>query len=448
MIPNIVRGKRVGGLLRYLYGPGRREEHVNPRLVAAWDGAGPLSALEPAAGLGGRRDFRGLVDVLEQPVRSGRNPPAKPVWHCSLRTHPSDRQLSDAQWGRIDAEAMSQIGLAPHADAGAVRWIAMRHGTDHIHIVATLVRQDRRTDWARNDRWRAQAACRDLEERYGLYQVGPAASAHRRPRAAELHKARRLGRTETDRDVLRGEARFGAAAAAGTDEFFALLREAGLLVRPRLSSVRPGEVTGYSIAINRPNPIWYGGGRLATDLTLPRLRARWDDTPPTPSPADPRALIDQAIHKVASTGLADTGACDLLFVAARQVPGRARRRLLSRAADALDRAARPQRSPPARTSGHLRGLARLLHLTGQLGDDRNTAAVLQLLLALAHLADAIADLRDASRQLHHARDARQAARLLRAAAQTRGPGGTTRPLTPGRDRRHDPTATDAPGRST
>jgi hypothetical protein len=37
----------VGGLLRYLFGPGKREEHVRPRVMAAWDGAGPLSGLQP-----------------------------------------------------------------------------------------------------------------------------------------------------------------------------------------------------------------------------------------------------------------------------------------------------------------------------------------------------------------------------------------------------------------
>jgi hypothetical protein len=39
VIPNIVRGVRVGGLIRYLYGPGKREEHTNPLLIAAWDGS-------------------------------------------------------------------------------------------------------------------------------------------------------------------------------------------------------------------------------------------------------------------------------------------------------------------------------------------------------------------------------------------------------------------------
>jgi hypothetical protein len=97
VIPNIVRGARVGGLIRYLYGPGKREEHTNPHLVAAWDGAGPLSTLEPPVGLGGKRDFRNLIDLLEQPVRRAFRPPDQPVWHCSVRTHPTDRGLSNAQ---------------------------------------------------------------------------------------------------------------------------------------------------------------------------------------------------------------------------------------------------------------------------------------------------------------------------------------------------------------
>ncbi len=37
MIGRVYRGGDVGGLLRYLYGPGRHNEHENPHLVAAWD---------------------------------------------------------------------------------------------------------------------------------------------------------------------------------------------------------------------------------------------------------------------------------------------------------------------------------------------------------------------------------------------------------------------------
>ena len=34
MIPNITRGGNVRGVLSYLLGPGRREEHTSPHLVA------------------------------------------------------------------------------------------------------------------------------------------------------------------------------------------------------------------------------------------------------------------------------------------------------------------------------------------------------------------------------------------------------------------------------
>lgn len=60
MIPAVhPRGAHVGGLLRYLFGPGKREEHVRPRVVAAWDGAGPLDALQPPVLPGGGTTYAG-----------------------------------------------------------------------------------------------------------------------------------------------------------------------------------------------------------------------------------------------------------------------------------------------------------------------------------------------------------------------------------------------------
>ena len=60
------------------------------------------------------------------------------------------------------------------------------------------------------------------------------------------------------------------------------MRRSGLIVRPRFTDGRDDVITGYSVA-KRPQhgerPIWYGGGRLGRDLTLPRLRGEWPDTP-------------------------------------------------------------------------------------------------------------------------------------------------------------------------
>jgi hypothetical protein len=71
-----------------------------------------------------------------------------------------------------------------------------------------------------------------------------------------------------------------AAGACTEHEFFARLRQAGVLVRLRHSTVSPGQVTGYAVGLARQTArdggvIWYGGGKLAADLTLPKLRARW-----------------------------------------------------------------------------------------------------------------------------------------------------------------------------
>jgi hypothetical protein len=455
VIPNIVRGARVGGLLRYLYGPGKREEHTNPHLVAAWDGAGPVSTLEPPVGLGGKRDFRKLIDLLEQPVRRGFRRPDQPVWHCSIRTHPTDRWLSDTQWAHVAGEVMARVGLAPHGDTRAVRWVAMRHGPDHIHIVATLVRQDRRPVRGHNDRWLAQAACRDLEERYGLYRVGPADhTGHRRPTPAEVNKALRTGKRETVRDRLRREVRFAAATAGHEGEFFTLLHRAGLRVRARTSTVRPDEITGYAVALpddttGTGEPVWYSGGKLAPDLTLPKLRTRWGQpataTTPRLSGEQQAGIFEQAAAQVravadeigrlggrnpAAASAAAYAASDTLTAAARLVEGK-RRGPLHRAAEAVDRATREpyrRRLPRTRRGEGLRSMSRLLRLAGELSGDtaseKTMAAMRRLIVELSLLAAAVADLRDAQQRLHQARAARTAARLLHAAG-TRG--GTAHP---------------------
>jgi hypothetical protein len=54
-----------------------------------------------------------------------------------------------------------------------VRWVAIRHGGDHIHIVAMLARQDGRRPRVRNDRYRVREACLAAEERYALRRTAP-----------------------------------------------------------------------------------------------------------------------------------------------------------------------------------------------------------------------------------------------------------------------------------
>ncbi len=60
MIPRIhKRGQRTLGLLHYLYGLGKFEEHTEPHLVASWDSNAP----DP-----GRDQSATIKQLLDQPL--------------------------------------------------------------------------------------------------------------------------------------------------------------------------------------------------------------------------------------------------------------------------------------------------------------------------------------------------------------------------------------------
>ncbi|MWA01563.1 hypothetical protein F8568_014495 [Actinomadura sp. LD22] len=279
MIGKVLRGVRVQGLLRYLYGPGTSGEHLNPHIVA---GFGDLADLEPALRPDGHRDFRHLEGLLTQPLALlGERNYRKPVWHCAVRAAPEDPILTDAQWAQAVGKIMQRTGLVPAGDVDAVRWIAVRHAADHVHIVATLARPDGVRPEVWNDGYRVRDACRAVEARFGLRSTAPAdRTAARRPKRGETEKAVRRGRPVPSRTFLLHKVQTAAAGAGSEREFFERLQADGVLVRRRLSQRTAGEVTGYAVAapgdVNAAGqPVWYGGSKLAADLTLPKLRLRW-----------------------------------------------------------------------------------------------------------------------------------------------------------------------------
>jgi hypothetical protein len=268
--------------LYYLSGPGLANEHADPHLVA---GFGDPADLEPERLPGGTRDFRRLAGLLEQPLVALAGPGYdQPVWHCAVRAAPEDRMLSDAEWAQAAARVMHRTGLAPDGDDLAVRWVAVRHAADHIHIVATLARQDGTRPKIWNDYYRVREACHDAERQFGLRSTAPAdRTAARRASRAETEQAARRGWSEPARVTLRREVCTAAAGTSSEREFFTRLRAAGVLVRERHSTVNPSQITGYAVglpghAARDGGVVWYGGGKLAADLTLPKLRARWSGT--------------------------------------------------------------------------------------------------------------------------------------------------------------------------
>ena len=172
-----------------------------------------------------------------------------------------------------------------------MRWVAFRHADNHVHVVATLARQDGKRVWPRNDFCRSREASLAVEARYGLTRTSPAdrtgdrqtSRAEQRRHARQVTERAAQGRPAPagpDREVLRGKVRAALAGASGFTEFSERLSLAGVLVRPRMSTLDPDEVTGYSVALRASlehglGPVWFGGGKLAPDLMFPQLRARW-----------------------------------------------------------------------------------------------------------------------------------------------------------------------------
>ncbi|NAZ85231.1 relaxase/mobilization nuclease domain-containing protein [Kineococcus indalonis] len=282
MIGKVSRGSDTAGLLRYLFGPGRANEHTNPHLVAAWDADDPqaLAALAPVYD-GRRHDVRALAGLLDQPLAALPRRPSSTVWHCSLRTAPGDVRLSDGQWAEAARTVLDRVGLVPAGDVDACRWVAVRHAEDHVHLLLTLARQDGASARTSHDYRRVGEACRDLEVRHDLRRTPPReGTATRRPTRAESEKAAHHGRREASRDTLRREVRLAAAATSSPESFLADLRARGLLVKVRHSTRDAGEVTGYAVAWpgdrNREGqPVWFSGSRLSDELSLPRLQALW-----------------------------------------------------------------------------------------------------------------------------------------------------------------------------
>ncbi|MFJ8301104.1 relaxase/mobilization nuclease domain-containing protein [Streptomyces sp. NPDC094447] len=437
MVPDIGRGSRTHGLLVYLYGPGRREEHTDAHLVGSWDGFAP----DPGRDTDPQVALARLTAALDLRVKqAGDRAPAKHVWHCSVRTAPGDRRLSDDEWNAVAQRIVHATGIAPDGDPDGCRWIAVRHAEDHIHIVATLVRGDLRNPRLNYDFNKAQAVCRRIEEEMGLRRLNAGdGTAAKNPTSAEKFKAERTGRPDTAREALREAVRQAVAGAHDEKEFFTRLREAGLRVKVRHAP--SGDAFGYNVALpgdrNRHGePVWYPGSKLAPDLSLPKIRLRLADgiaERVTPSAADGRADWSlPARERRSATGIAEraavllngddeeaaaqlVGVGELLDAVAQTSPA-ATRAELAAAARVFERATRSHVRAERADTRALRSAARgIVQAGGALGrgEDGGTTAMLVSTLVLVTLAAARWHSARGHAQQAHA--ARQAAEHLRTA---------------------------------
>jgi hypothetical protein len=304
-----------------------------------------------------------------------------------------------------------------------------------------MVREDG-TKWSSwRDFPRAQSAARGLEKKYGLEELSPTHST-RGLRPGEREASARRGAPEPERRSLERKVRACATSARDEAEFIRRLRRTGALIRPRYASGRDDVVVGYSVAERPPKggrPVWFGGGHLAKDLALPKLRAEWHDTPQAAADAvaewraaargrrpvavgreihdpDPQlwqqysddiARLRETLRSVslddhatwAHVARETSGAFAAWSTATEATPGP-----LAAAADELSKTAQLRRYPvrPIRTAGPSARGASILLMAASMGGT-GTAAQAIMLRQLLNVAKAVHDMHKASNDLRRAR---------------------------------------------
>lgn len=305
MMPNITRGSRMAGLVMYLAGPGRANEHENPHIVAGDELI--TFQVEPGKELSSD-DALDIANIMNRPaqlygtevtvpqteqdpetgdrVTVGRKPAG--VWHCSLSLSSDEGKLSDEMWQKISSEFVEKMGfIDPEGDKSS-RWVAIRHGlsangNDHVHIAVHMVREDGTKANVHNDFARAQKACNELEKKYGLSvlesrEQGKSLAADK---PAERARAQRQGRPQSDRNELRRRLRSALATASTEAEYVQHLVDSGVRVRPYFERGSSDRIAGYRVALpptgnGEQRPFWYAPSKLDRQLAWPRIQERFE----------------------------------------------------------------------------------------------------------------------------------------------------------------------------
>ncbi|MFC7968790.1 relaxase/mobilization nuclease domain-containing protein [Streptomyces cinereoruber] len=331
MIAKITKGRKAGGALRYDFGPGRREEHENPRIVG---GSVPGTPQQVARIID--RHTRQRADV------------SRPIWRCSLSLPDEDGVLTDEKWAQIAEE---YVGRMWGAD---VPWVAVRHGDDHIHLTVSRVRWNGQLASDSHDYARSRPIVRALEREHGLTnaeersdRIAPQVSG------PERAAAQRRGAARPEREQLRDLVRAArdASAGGGRVAFEAALTEAGVDFRANVA--RGGRMSGYSFSLPgwvdaAGTPVWSTASKVSRDLSWGQLRSVLGSPDPRTAWATPARVVEAAVEAPAPVDVA--APAPALSVEQAAAADRIAQDSRARAARAVSTSAARSRSTTRRTS--------------------------------------------------------------------------------------------------
>jgi hypothetical protein len=249
MIGKISKGASGRGLMRYLFGPGKANEHRDQRVIASrvWP-CGPKRGAPSAP-----RDCRPRGGPRCGQRSYGTNPTGGHIWHVSLSLPPGDRPLIDEEWAEIATRSCPLWASKAKATARGLggdrarderRW---QPAHPYCRVVGPIdgsqvdIWQDRKT---------LSRVCAELENAYGLTVVeGREGKGMPGLSRAELERTAREQLAEPPRITLARLVREASVASKDEAEFVRRLRGSGALVRPRFETGGQEAVVGYSAAL-------------------------------------------------------------------------------------------------------------------------------------------------------------------------------------------------------
>lgn len=264
-----------------------REQSKTPAMAAVGAVNAPSDGRTPDFPDAGP-DAHRVDPEFASPNRQGRTGWNRPhVMHVSFSLREDEGQLSDETWARIAADYVDRMGFSGADGKPGCEWAAWRHGVskagnDHMHVGISLVKSDGR--WANEYRskMRSRDICDDLEKKYGLRPAKDSPQQRGMPGRgkAEDHRHRRDAKgAGGERERIAMVVRRAATRAGTEQQFIAEVLRQGVRVRPHYAKGGREEVVGASFKERSGDGNWIGGGRLGRDLSLPKLRATWDDSP-------------------------------------------------------------------------------------------------------------------------------------------------------------------------
>jgi hypothetical protein len=432
-------------MVRYVFGPGRAEEHLAPRVIA-----GNLAAGDERAVREGLRAQAALRSDL-----------GRPSYHVALAAAPEDRRMDDAEWARISERFAEEMGL------GECAWVTVRHddvardGREHVHLLAIAVTGAGERWDDSLDRPRAIKVCRAIEAERGL----AVADAPERRTGREARTAQPARHAAARADVVPDQQRARSGLERAIDRcdgtWADLTRQAGSDGLRLAFRERSGRVTGVSVTVERSDgdgERTFRASALDRSLSAARIRERLSvrrEPPRTPEPARTRpaqtAQAALAAHDIGREELERARAALPVAQLDRLDELAGRRQALEQAVTTIGEQLtvlgpaprwRADRHAPDREQ-LTRGLSTHQQALAALDAERDQLAEQLADVDPAQVRDQHAALTRQLAEHQQQRDALQAAALVRAANPARG-----HQLPPGSsDRREDPGAlTRGPGR--